>query len=73
MGIAGKHVLKAFGPYKDIKVRFSGVVFPGETLATSMWLEGDKVIFATIVKERNAVALSACAATLWQVPLKAKL
>lgn len=22
MGIAGKHVLKAFGPYKDIKVRY---------------------------------------------------
>jgi len=22
MGIAGKHVLKTFGPYKDIKVRY---------------------------------------------------
>jgi len=63
MGISGKHVLKTFGPYKDIKVRyvapvllrilglalsrvrFSGVVYPGETLVTEMWKEGDKVIF----------------------------
>ena len=45
MGIAGKHVLKTFGPYSDIKVRFAGTVIPGETLVTEMWKEGDKVIF----------------------------
>lgn len=66
MGIAGKHVLRAFGEFKDIKVRlvrhlpkigdplftrafirFAGVVYPGETLVTEMWKEGDKVIFST--------------------------
>lgn len=47
MGIAGKHVLKTFGPYSDIKVRFAGTVIPGETLVTEMWKEGNnKVIFS---------------------------
>ncbi|KAH9838412.1 multifunctional beta-oxidation protein [Rhodofomes roseus] len=73
-GISGKHVLKAFGPYSDIKVRFAGVVYPGETLVTEMWKEGSKVIFTTKVKERNAVVLAAAAATLVdQGTLKAKL
>ena len=46
MGIASKHVLKSFGEFKDIKVRFAGVVYPGETVVTEMWKEGDKVIFS---------------------------
>ncbi|KAF8625544.1 hypothetical protein AX15_005311 [Amanita polypyramis BW_CC] len=64
MGIAGKHVLKAFGPYKDIKVRFVGVVYPGETIVTEMWKEGSKVIFSAKVKERGTTAIAAAAATL---------
>ncbi|KAH9856458.1 multifunctional beta-oxidation protein [Lenzites betulinus] len=75
MGISGKHILKAFGEYKDIKVRFAGVVYPGETLVTEMWKEGDKVIFTTKVKERGTVVLAAAAVTLAHpdAPLKAKL
>jgi hypothetical protein len=46
MGIAGKHVLKTFGEFSDIKVRFAGVVYPGETVVTKMWKEGGKVIFS---------------------------
>ncbi|KAH9964369.1 peroxisomal hydratase-dehydrogenase-epimerase [Lactifluus volemus] len=64
MGISGKHVVKTFGPFKDIKVRFAGIVYPGETLVTEMWKEGDKVIFETKVKERGATVLNAAAATL---------
>ncbi|PCH42266.1 multifunctional beta-oxidation protein [Wolfiporia cocos MD-104 SS10] len=65
-GISGKHVLKTFGEFTDIKVRFAGVVYPGETLVTEMWKEGDKVIFQTKVKERGTTVLSAAAATLAQ-------
>lgn len=63
-GISGKHVYESFGAIKDIKVRFTGHVFPGETLETSMWKEGDKVIFVTKVVERGTQALGAAAATL---------
>lgn len=72
MGIAAKHVLKTFGPYEDIKVRFAGTVIPGETLRTEMWKEGEKVIFVTKVKERDAPALSNAAVTL-VAGVKAKL
>ncbi|KAI9439943.1 peroxisomal hydratase-dehydrogenase-epimerase [Lactarius indigo] len=64
MGISGKHILKTFGPYTDIKVRFAGIVYPGETLITEMWKEGDKVIFETKVKERGTTVLNAAAVTL---------
>lgn len=64
MGFAGRQVLSTFGPFKDIKVRFTGTVIPGETLVTEMWKEGDKVIFQTKVKERDAPALSNAAVTL---------
>lgn len=46
-GISGKHIFRKYGAFKDIKVRFAGVLMPGETLETSMWKEGDKVIFGT--------------------------
>ncbi|KAF7312324.1 Peroxisomal multifunctional enzyme type 2 [Mycena indigotica] len=64
MGISGKHVFQKFGAFQDIKVRFAGVVYPGETLVTQMWKEGNKVIFSTKVKERDSVVLAAAAATL---------
>jgi len=70
MGIAGKHVLKAFGSYSDIKVRFAGVVYPGETIVTEMWKEGQRVIFVAKVKERGTTVLAAAATTLTD---KAKL
>ncbi|KAJ7227126.1 hydroxysteroid dehydrogenase [Mycena pura] len=64
MGIAGKHVLQKFGAFRDIKVRFAGVVYPGETLVTEMWKEGGKIIFTTKVKERDTIVLASAAATL---------
>ncbi|KAI5120206.1 hypothetical protein M0805_006312 [Coniferiporia weirii] len=64
MGISGKHVLNTFGAFEDIKVRFAGVVYPGETLVTEMWKEGGKVLFVTKVKERGTTVLNAAGATL---------
>ncbi|KAI7895141.1 uncharacterized protein EV154DRAFT_436916 [Mucor mucedo] len=68
-GISGKHVLKAFGnndpeTFKSIKARFAKHVFPGETLETSMWKEGNKVIFQTRVVERDVIAISNAAVEL---------
>jgi acyl dehydratase len=40
------------------RARFAGVVFPGETLVTSVWKEDGKLIVAASVKERAAAVLS---------------
>ncbi|PUU76182.1 hypothetical protein B9Z19DRAFT_1102499 [Tuber borchii] len=66
MGIAGKHIYQTFGPFKNIKVRFAGVVLPGQTLRTEMWKEGNKVIFQTGVVETGKPAIAAAAAELME-------
>ncbi|OBZ83462.1 Peroxisomal hydratase-dehydrogenase-epimerase [Choanephora cucurbitarum] len=68
-GISAKHVLKTFGKndpetFSNIKARFAKHVFPGETLETSMWKEGNKVIFQTRVVERDVIAISNAAVEL---------
>ncbi len=45
------------------QARFAGVVFPGETVVTRMWEEGDKVLLEAVVEERDAKVLSNAA--LW--------
>ncbi|KAI9317928.1 hypothetical protein BX666DRAFT_2026336 [Dichotomocladium elegans] len=77
-GISGKHVLKTFAGsdpsrFKSIKARFAKHVFPGETLETSMWKEGNKVIFQTRVVERDEIAISAAAVELNPVHGESKL
>ncbi|KAM5468225.1 bifunctional hydroxyacyl-CoA dehydrogenase/enoyl-CoA hydratase fox2 [Microsporum audouinii] len=58
LGISGKHIYEKFGAFKNIKVRFAGVVLPGQTLRTEMWKEGNVVVFQTTVVETGKPAIA---------------
>jgi multifunctional beta-oxidation protein len=70
-GISGKHVFQAYGPFKSIKVRFTGTVIPGQTIVTEMWKEGGKVIYQAKVKETGKGCIGGAAVEL--LPAGAKL
>lgn len=63
-GISGKHLVQAYGLFKNIKVRFAGTVVPGQTLRTEMWKEGNKVIFQTTVVETGKLCIAGAGAEL---------
>ena len=46
------------------QARFSGVAFPGETIVTSMWREGDKLLLSAATKERGAPVITNAALTI---------
>jgi multifunctional beta-oxidation protein len=46
------------------QARFAGVVFPGETIVTSVWQEGRQLVLAAKTKERGTPVLSNAAITL---------
>ena len=58
--VLGGDVTKVAG----YQARFAGVVFPGETIVTSLWQEGDKLVLAAHTKERNSPVISNAALTL---------
>ena len=73
MGISGKHVYQTYGPVKSFKVRFAGVVLPGQKLRTEMWKEGDTVIFQTTVVETGKLCIAGGGAQLRKDGKAAKL
>ena len=61
MGIAGFHLYKTYGPFRAIKVRFVGVVLPGQTLKMEFWRdteESDLVLFQVKVEETGRLCIS---------------
>ena len=70
-GFAARHVIREMAKndpryFKSIQVRFSDSVFPGETLMTEMWKEGEKIIFRCKVKERDKTVISNAAIELYK-------
>lgn len=63
-GVTAKILLDKYGPFSEIKARFTGVVFPGETLRVVAWKNGDIVTFQTHVVERKTIAINNAAIKL---------
>jgi acyl dehydratase len=54
---------------EEYAARFTGHVFPGETLVTSIWTEPDRHIFSATTKERGSTVLSNAAITVRNLAL----
>lgn len=62
LAIACREVLAAVCGYdnrrmKTLGTRFTSVVYPGETIDTEIWVEGDQVSFRCRARERDAIVL----------------
>lgn len=62
-GVAGHAILKTCCGYrperlKSMQLRFSAPVYPGETIRTEIWRDGDVVSFRSKVVERDIVVLN---------------
>jgi acyl dehydratase len=62
-GVAGHALLKTCCGYDPARLiamegRFSSPVFPGETIRTQMWLDGNVVSFRSLIAERDALVLT---------------
>jgi acyl dehydratase len=63
LGVAGHAILKVCCGYrpsrlKSLRLRFSAPVYPGETIRTEIWRDGNAVSFRSRVVERDTVVLN---------------
>jgi acyl dehydratase len=63
MGVAGHAILRTFCGYDPSRItsiacRFTAPMFPGETLRTEMWRDGNVVSFRARVVERDVIAVN---------------
>jgi acyl dehydratase len=63
LGVASHAILKTqcgYDPtrFKSLSLRFSAPVYPGETIRTEIWRDGDVVSFRARVVERDVVVLN---------------
>ena len=68
-GVAGRAIVRACCDndptrLRGLQVRFSAPVYPGETVRTEMWPDGERVSFRARVLERDVVVLNNGLATL---------
>ncbi len=61
-GICARAIIGAYcgndpAKLKEIDVRFSSPVFPGETISVQMWQDGDTISFEAKVKSRDVVVI----------------
>lgn len=65
LGICSKAITEKFGLYKELKVRFTGVVFPGDTLKIKAWKQPNNiVIFQAIDITQGTTVLNNAAVKL---------
>ena len=62
-GVAGHAILKSCCDYdpsrfKSMNLRFSSPVYPGETIRTEMWKDGNVISFRASVLERDVMVLN---------------
>ena len=64
LGVSAKELFEKYGPFDELKARFTNVVFPGDRLKVKAWKKNDVVIFQTtdlntgkIVLDNSAIKL----------------